>query len=281
MYTVPTEHLEQPCDTPSRFLRLPKELRESIYETALGGHLVHVGGLDNSITWRLITICEAHIDEWDMLNSLEAPSSTWPPCGSFGSRHRENEIGSCFNQSNVKYKLCLNLLLTCRQVHHEARMVPFTHNAFGLHIPFEIGSLGARIGDEHLKQIRHLIVYVADRSRAWRIPGLTRETVVSRDLSMLSAGKIRNLNVFIALSSPDEDHITSTKEQDQRVRGLRLFREVRPERVRVLIDQCSGLSEEGRKKVRLAKFDGAAWVERIKAMILGGTEGDRKDEGSN
>lgn len=263
------------------FLHLPEELRQSIYEMALGGHIVHFGhrawGRRAAPT---IRVCGADVDEWDILNSLDAPSASQPSYRSYHRRHGYDETARCCKGASVAETVCLDLLLSCKQVHAEARMVPFTHNAFGIHNPSEIGHLGDRVGHERFRQIRHIIVYITGGMRDWGLGSrASRGPALSCDLSRLSTGQIRTLDIFIELYLLDENHLTTIRAQDRRVRGLQTFRRIRPKRVRVFIDERGGLGEEGWKKLKLVEFDGAAWAKRIKHLILEGTECGENGEG--
>ncbi|OCL03702.1 hypothetical protein AOQ84DRAFT_392084 [Glonium stellatum] len=133
----------------SPLLDLPAELRNRIYEFVLGGELLHVYRSSYRDTGFHITICQSQSAEANSYKRFMDPSiderakitSKYTrkvslqnyftvgdeyyvdPCS---SRHTR---GECYNAGNPS--LDLSLLRVCKQIYYEARLVPYSTNAFG------------------------------------------------------------------------------------------------------------------------------------------------------
>jgi len=117
--------------TESPLLRLPAELRVRVWRHTLGGETIHIGVHDNVIK---SCICQSPVSDADkasIIKSLDEP--TWY------DTHPEHHL-KCQLAMRVPEKLrtdsapCLSLgvLASCRQIHHEAALLPFKENIFHL-----------------------------------------------------------------------------------------------------------------------------------------------------
>ena len=108
-------------------LQLPIEIRDIIYRRVLGGMLLHSarGTFPRGGSRPKWIVCRATISEKNaQTNFDQAKAPAW--CvEDDADRHAE-----CYENANHTQYLDLNLLLACRQVHHEAKHILLSTNTF-------------------------------------------------------------------------------------------------------------------------------------------------------
>ena len=113
----------------SPLLSLPPELRNRVYRLVLGGRAIHLEMKKGRICH---AICQCSVTEEELTKSDR--SAPQPAFGAlYDSRHEQ--CGFSFSNellNAVRHHLSLTLLLTCRQIHEEAALIPFANNTFEL-----------------------------------------------------------------------------------------------------------------------------------------------------
>ena len=99
---------------------------------------------------------------------------------------------------NEKYKLDLTFLRTCKQIHHEARLMPYSTNTFSFNEPEMLERFVKFFPQQHRAQVRRIQVYARlhwdGDERPW-------QDVISTRLAP-NFQHIQHLNLAIALGFP-------------------------------------------------------------------------------
>lgn len=101
--------------TSSPFLKLPAELRQRIYNYALGGYIIHVApGETPGVA--VCTNCDDFDDRTSHQNVRRAARNHFPWNFMILATHTK-----CYLQSCAQSGFSLHLLRTCRQIYHEGK----------------------------------------------------------------------------------------------------------------------------------------------------------------
>jgi len=114
----------------SPLLRLPPELRERIWQYVLGGKVLHIGrkgefGHSTAYAYE----CKAAGNEGDLVrnrgpyDSMDATATTLPYFG------RHAPCDTSYHLNKAQYHATY-LLRTCRLIHNDAALLPFSENTF-------------------------------------------------------------------------------------------------------------------------------------------------------
>jgi hypothetical protein len=138
------ETLQRPAmETPFRFLDLPAELRNRIYEFAIGGHIVIIRMVDRSVlvrcgrstadqrkTDRAPTIGQPVFPVYNLESSSPTPQDSERPiyvtAGTWSTHYPQG------------VSKLLNLDFVCRQVRAESSLLPYELNIFCFHAWFDV-----------------------------------------------------------------------------------------------------------------------------------------------
>ena len=131
----------------SRLLRLPQELRTLIYESVLGGQLIHIHiyVAETSVSHYL---CQAKISEMEAHNFFAAAKGSWFSADTIDRHHTCYGMSlinrSCFQCPNnvgpstePPAGLDVALLRCCRQTYHETRLLAFSANTLSFKNPWD------------------------------------------------------------------------------------------------------------------------------------------------
>lgn len=169
------------------------------------------------------SICVAEVSDTEALASAKDQQDREDAL-LYTKRHRACESGTVTDEAP---KLRLDLLRTCRQIHHEAALLPFQLNTFGFFetrciIPFlkrlSVGqqraiatvviwaldsddSSGIMIAAKALSGISTLHAYFHTWSRNWKVPALEGE-VLPRFLAFQNPN-LKRVRISIELSESD------------------------------------------------------------------------------
>ena len=118
----------------SRFLNLPREIRDHIYSYVLGGQALHVNYREGNFNCpdRSIrsvetscTICECDTSEEEIARSIKAAADTDSSTVNFCHEYRHRDCGIPDDEH-----LSVSLLQTCRKIYSETAYLPFILNRF-------------------------------------------------------------------------------------------------------------------------------------------------------
>lgn len=135
-------HAEYSCDEVERhqrtqnnakspfFSKLPAEVRNTIYEMVLGGQWVHMdfGGASDTIKDEMWTarVCKIEPDASEYRTYEKWKREGRRPLKTFWQHHSD-----CFFRIERPFlQLDLHCLRVCKQMYHEAHLIPYSSNAF-------------------------------------------------------------------------------------------------------------------------------------------------------
>lgn len=257
----------------SPFLRLAPELREVIYETALGGRIIHVGIPNlNGPGWKMkIVVCAAKVDELDVFDGNGVPLDPSSDVDSgFSRRHSK-----CFHSKRRKPRW--HLLLTCKKIYAESKSAPFSYNTFAFPSPEMLVGFEGRIGGGRFRNMRRLLLYSTNCHGYWAV------ATPQPSITDLAFGHLQHLDVLMELVPGDfmqqSEALDEVEAQDQALARLKYFHGFAPRRVRVIISDDVTTEKFDKRwpwrqvaRQRAAQLDKKAWAERIRRMILPSTE---------
>ncbi|KAK3725487.1 hypothetical protein LTR37_000457 [Vermiconidia calcicola] len=203
--------IEQANDVTSRFLQLPSEIRNIVYELVFGGITVHIESA-NGNGWCLAgtklvrSVCRAprsasrttvtprgHID----YDAIETYDSLHYQCLQLTRVHTANGWNVVTSGSqclkDASFGSMLSLLSVCRQIHREAAVLPYEHAAFTFRQSTNVGLFASKLAPAQRIAVRNLSVCSTDSERYDFLPS-TR----IRD-GMRAMKCVRNIEVFFEL----------------------------------------------------------------------------------
>lgn len=232
------------------FLELPAELRNEIYVLVLGGRVIHghVGRL-----------CALPMDQNEAyLSSMLPPGPESSEL--FSGRHK-------FCTALVSEHLALNVLLTCRQVHTEAREVPFSDNIFAFRRPENLIGFLKRIGNARAARVRDILFYSANNLRFW--------SDAAHELAALPLHGLRIVRLYLEICPLDFDSTKGCSEpmnfetvdgSSDVFGGLQGLKAFKLTHVSVAIDRCIPRLVDKHLPSRSVL---ERWIDGNKQMILG------------
>lgn len=166
----------------SPLLKLPPEIKNSIYELVLGGNYIHVEAVKDKPHQYRLWQCAATVSDTaaqqDFDSSGELPAQKFDPHKNCSWR---------WDPAFVPVHLSFDLVLTCREIYAEARDILYTTNTLSFQDPKLLCKfiLDASNHGGHNAAIRHLRVAMGIRRRreeeAWNVAFRT----ISQSLSGL------------------------------------------------------------------------------------------------
>ena len=178
-------------NTKCGFLQLPCEIRNRIYSLALTGFTLHI----THATGRRFSVCRRPQAVGEEARDLRLMSKT-VSATSYEDRHRD-----CFGPGIGSAKPAVALLQTCRRIHSEAGLLPFSGNSFTFghenSPPWDdhaliAGSFVYNIMLEQARAIQHVVLH-------FPLPYLTKregllETLLSR------VGNIEHITCYVEIN---------------------------------------------------------------------------------
>lgn len=153
----------------SALLALPPELRNRIYRYVLGDRTVHIF-LDTSAKWSIAhSVCRLRERDSHAAVTIRR-DSTEGYHFSYCDHHLEHgcELQDRHRSSSKRFtsaRLYIGLLQTCRQIYHEAALLPFSLNTFSFGYPNSLQGLLYSLSDAQRRAIRSISIV---RPSAWR-----------------------------------------------------------------------------------------------------------------
>ncbi|KAI7081661.1 hypothetical protein KC356_g8975 [Hortaea werneckii] len=161
-------HIQEQNNRDSPFLRLPPEIRNRIYELALGNNVIHIGTKQCGKTDRgsyserelfrnvdfasryvklVHVVCSGAVDAEKVIYRSSKDSSQ-PPAPHYTVRHKHcHEVLRGGQPSNPElaghvsqntHHLNTGLTRVCRDIHREAALIPYANNSFAFQSGFEL-----------------------------------------------------------------------------------------------------------------------------------------------
>ncbi|KAK4504640.1 hypothetical protein PRZ48_002601 [Zasmidium cellare] len=142
-----TQQITSSNDSTSRLLKLPPEIRNRIYHFLLGGHDVHVN-LAQSSNW--LYICQAPTKE-DEVFEQHKTTQTAPRF-----LHQHSACEPAVEHHPLSEAISLPVLRTCRKIHHEASLMPFSSNTFIIRDLSRLSRFIQRLTPVQQRAVQHL-----------------------------------------------------------------------------------------------------------------------------
>ncbi|KAK0253951.1 hypothetical protein LTR91_002306 [Friedmanniomyces endolithicus] len=159
-HTLPTRRWDTNAER-SPLLRLPPELRERIWQYVLGGKVLHIGRKGEfGHSTAFVYECKAAASEKDLARHrgpYDGMDAT-PPTVPYFVRHTPCETS--YHLKKAQYHATY-LLRTCRLIHNDAALLPFSENTFlitELHHHAALVWFLRRLKPEQRRAIRKLVM---------------------------------------------------------------------------------------------------------------------------
>lgn len=258
-----------------RFLDLPPELRERVYQFALGGHIIHAAKAPDDFFkpehHRQIAtrICHATPNDLEIMlldNTLPVTQSSYHD---FHTRHWARKTCS----QKPQHALALGLLRSRKIVYAETKNAPFLFNTFTFASPTELDKFASLLGPHRFSHIRRILLTSTNNEKAWSLSSSTPEIL------SLPFGHLQSLDVYVELvpgdfMAPEDGSLVDTQHQETYLCKMEGFREFHPGRVHVAVNDSITSPELAKLGGRWARaqslvkqVDRVAWAERITRMI--------------
>ena len=148
----------------SPLLRLPLELKTRIYEYVCGGKTIHIHWRGCRLSHHL---CDIDLSEEEAQKKFDASKEPWYATETV-DRHR-----SCFTDTthrlNPYSKVDIRLLLCCRQMHLESKLIPYYANTFSFGSADSLSNFCRLIPKRYSSVIRNLHVRMIARGNRFFI----------------------------------------------------------------------------------------------------------------
>ena len=240
----------------SPLLRLPAEIRNRIYELVLGGKRIHVRPREDGRP----TVCKINLADKDMgdlvdahqsdvANNRKAPTKGWIARHEACVDHRGQDL--------PVEPFCLSLLQACKQIHHEAALLPYQLNTFVFPRVYILYSFVKALHDSQKHAITALALYTAEIP-VYKITGWG---------SLEKLASLTTLTLIVETHTPSQE-----RDEEAAVSALsRIFSEQALNAVRVCAfvvrDAHPGVSPR-MESMRIQKR--RKWASQFKAALLGG-----------
>ncbi|KAI7487901.1 hypothetical protein KC351_g2323 [Hortaea werneckii] len=161
-------HIQEQNNRDSPFLRLPPEIRNRIYDLALGNKVIHIGTIECGKTDRgsyperelyrnvhlkhgyvklVHVVCNGAVDAEEVIHRSSKDSSQ-PSAPNYAVRHENchevlhegqpSDPELAGRMSPNTHSLPMGLTRVCRDVHREAALIPYANNTFAFKRGFEL-----------------------------------------------------------------------------------------------------------------------------------------------
>lgn len=154
----------------SRLLSLPAEIRNQIFEYVLGNNTVHVWGpaqgsmklrADRKLRRSVCLRDETEEEDADWLKTRVKHETAATEQPSYDARHANCKLRCSAKELKVPKiaatdKLDLGLLLTCRQIHNEACLLPYQLNTFSFVSVIDLEAFVSHLIPSQVAAVEHL-----------------------------------------------------------------------------------------------------------------------------